>query len=312
MKLLRLLLIILIVLLLAGCFPTPTIVPTPTQEFFTPEPTATDMPIDPTPTPPPLEGQQLAFPALNRYPFVPGDPRLNLQLTWSGWYGGASEKPPGQITGAGWSTVDFRGWPMTSANLVPKVPSTTQSPWNLLHIMDRYGDLHAQGMQCEYPATQCILYLQNQGPNGAGIPYRAGDSFDLGIEWNNVTLDRMESGGGSFPVGLPWSGVETDPIRVRILLLRYEGGIPLYDSAASIGWQDCQTIAAITGKPTCEPIDTEDNPILITLEDTWTADETHCDAGETCLATFRVEYLTNSDAIGVSELWLHSAWFEPR
>lgn len=276
-------------------------------------PVVTPTPMPPTlvPTLPPIEGQQLANPALNQYPFVPGDPRLNLQLTWAGWYGGASEKPPGQISDMGWSLVDFRGWPMMSANLVPKVPSTTQSPWNLLHVVDRYGDTHAQGLQCEYPATQCILYLQNQGPNGRGIPYRAGDTFELGIEWNNITLDRMESGGGSFPVGLPWAGIETDPIRVRVLILPFEGGVPYYDSAASLGWQDCQTIAAVTGKPSCEPIDIRGTPILVALADTWRADETHCDVGEMCLATFRVEFWTNSETIGVSELWVHSAWFVP-
>jgi len=282
--------LIFLTLFLAACVP---VVITPT-----PVPTA----------PPPLEGQQLGNPELDGFDYAIGDPRLNLQVTRNLWYGGATEKPPGQITGGSWGSVDFRGWAMDRASLIPRNRSDTSQPWDQLLLPDRYNDQSAQGLQCETPVG--ILYLQNSGPLALGIPFRAGDVFNYGIEWNLVAINHQDSAQG-FPAVYNWATVAEDPIRVRIIGLHFNPALglpPVFDS----GWQDCETISDLTDKPTCEPIDGGGNPILITLDRTWTADETHCAAGEVCRLTFRVEFAVNGPNIATAELFVHSAWFNPQ
>ena len=297
--------LIVLALLLGACVApgTPTATPPPTPGFITPTPDIWT----PTP-PPPLEGQQLGNPELDGFDYATGDPRLNLQLTRELWYGGGTEKPPGQISGTGWSLVDFRGWDMQRASLIPRGPFDTTPPWDQLLVPDRYGDRNAQGLQCE--TSPCILYLQNSGPQVLGIPFQAGQSFGYGIEWNLVAINYQSLAQG-FPTVYNWATVADDPIRVRIMGLHFNPALglpPVFDS----GWQDCETISDITDKPTCEPIDDNGNPILITLAGVFNADASHCPVGETCYLTFRVEFAVNSPAIATAELFVHSAWFNPQ
>lgn len=305
-KLTLTLFIALLLVLLSACFPTPTV--TPTSEFWTPTPDVATQPPPPTQLPPPLEGNQIGNPELDGFDNGTCDPRLNIAVSRELWYCGATEKPPGQINRVGWALVDFRNWSMQSANALDHNRIDEPPPWDQLLIPDIYGDRSAQGLQCETPV--CILYLQNSGPLTLGIPFQAGQTFNYGIEWNLVALNRQNSAQG-FPTGYNWTPVSEDPIIVRILGLHYNPDLnlpPVFDS----GYQDCETVSDITDKPTCEPIDLAGNPILVTLEGVFHADETHCPIGETCYLTFRVEFAVNAPTIATAELWIHSAWFNPQ
>jgi hypothetical protein len=212
---------------------------------------------------------------------------------------------------------------MGSANLLVHQPFDEPPPWNILLIEDIYGDNNAQGLQCE--TSPCILYIQNSGPFALGVPFRDGFAINYGMEWGGVFINHLEGGGGGFPSGYNWSLVEDDPIRVRILGLHFNPRLnlpPVFDS----GWQTCETISQVTNKPTCEPIDLDGNPILVTLTRNWAADETHCPPYDptleideqptapdgTCRLTFRIEFAVNSSRIATAELWVHSAWFNSR
>jgi len=319
MKLLRLLFIALVVLLLAGCFPDPTVVPTPTQEFWTPTPfvvTATPLVVTPTPdvfTPePPISGNLLRNGDLVYVPgYELGECPGTLCVVLPYWWALNYAKPRGAIER--WPDVAL---PLTDAFFAEdKSSGNTPSPWNGF-IIPAFGNV-SQEVKVESSIAVCAL--QNQGPLvhiGQEYYFYAHITplilaEEPAAEWlpDGEMLYSYAVARGQVPP-LPFVRQSAhgrnwyDTAIWRLLILPIAGGVPYYVGP----WLDGYDVQAQTGNEGY----TVGFGDFVTIDGYWTPDETHCTEGPTCQVTLVLEMAVR-DVNGVvpylGSMYVHAAYF---
>lgn len=290
--------LIVLLLLLAGCFPDLTATPTPdvrtpTPAFLTPTPEAW--------TPTPVFGTPIPGANLLRNPsftFMPGQSDFALCqapakscATWPEWFARTLPVGAGQIDRQNWRDLSFPNARNFMAQpgyagafnlpwldfLVPQFGTTAQE----LNIENDTGvyELHQSGIRVERDAVYDI-YVNYTPFVLAVVPESWSDSA--------LYLQELMQGGGATVqdwVGREDTALWWDMQICRLLVVdSNEANRPPY---ADSGWFDGNGVAAQTGKASYEMIGGD----YVRLETTWHSDDTHCQAA-TCDVTLIMQCAT--------------------
>jgi len=284
--------LIFLTLFLAACVP---VVITPT----------------PIPTAPPPAGNMLMNGDLV---FVAGQPLGTcpsgpLCVVLPYWWALNYAKPAGAIDR--WPGVAL---PETNAFFAePKYPAVTPQPWRDF-LLPQFGNT-AQEVKVE--SSVAVFALQNSGQT-----VQRGQEYDIAFHLTPLILAEQPAAawlpGNEAVYALAQSQGEIPPLPFvrqsafgpnwydaaiwRIMVVPFEGGVPLHDS----GWFDGYDVQSQTGNEGY----TVGFGDYVTFDTTWTPDDTHCTAGPTCRVTVVLEMAVR-DVNGVvpflGSMYVHAA-----